>query len=208
MVGHEPGQPRRLDPIQPGDAAVRGGAVPALVEVLTRPDHRHVGVEGAKHAERLSELGGALERCVQAEEHDPDRFIGPRLRLAEPACRSSDRNDDAVASCRFRKQLEVLRRVHDGDSCRGHRLPIEAAHQPMPQPGDGAAIGRRVCKRHEMVQHDRRVAPEPTGEVNVKVAHVADEHDVGARQPSAATPQLPPRPGQPGDEERSQPGAP
>src|SRR6266487_6702436 len=80
--------------------------------------------------------------------------------------------------------LPVLGRVDAGEVSGADGGPVEPIQQPDEPAGGDAPIERGIACRDEMVERNRRARPEQAREMNVEMAHVADDDQVDA----AATP--------------------
>lgn len=191
------GQRVRFHPRLPGDMrmlvklAVDGGGV------LPRTDQRRFepNVPLEKELERLSDHSRALKRSEEPEEHHPQywrRFRADGMRGVEPRCPRPDGYHHAAL--RIGEHLPMFLRVHDGDVGATERCPVEGLQCSHPQAAR-TTITRSVTSEEQMVEDNRGPAEEQSGNEDVEVPHVPDQHDLGipvSPEPSRTDDQLPP----------------
>ena len=207
MRGNEVGQSLGLDPVDPGHPGVPGGGAAGCVGILAVPEHRHDDlVVGCQSRDRLTDERRALQRSEAPEEDDAKDGVGRAPWRPEPGLGRTDGDHRRPAATLGGQERKVLGRVDHDHVCGAKGRPVQPRERGQDEPGARAAVDGRVLRRDEVVEHDRRVGEQPPGQVDVKVAHVADDDDVDRRQAACPAPEPRPRDEQPRREDREQPG--
>ena len=205
MLEDERGELVPLDPVDPLDGRRIAGELLRAREVLAAAGHReaHLGRVGVEEPDRLADHGRALERRVDPEEDDAQRTLRARLGLVEPLLRRPDVDDEGLRADRLGQELAVPLGVDEDEVGGADGGLVDAVEHGELGLEGRPAVDRRVPEEEVVVEHDRLRLEAPPREVDVELAHVGDEDDVGLRHLLRLAPELAPGARDPGRDEGS-----
>ena len=181
MLEDERGELVALDPVDPLHGGRVAGELFRVREILAAAGHReaHLLGVGIEEPDRLADHGRALERRVDPEEDDADGALRTRLGLVEPLLRRADVDGEGLRADRLGQELAVPLGVDEDEVGGANRGLVDAVERGELRLEGRPAVDRRVLEEEVVVEHDRLRLEAPPREVDVELAHVGDEDDVG-----------------------------
>ncbi len=183
-----------LDPVDPLHGGRVAGELFRVREILAAAGHReaHLLGVGIEEPDRLADHGRALERRVDPEEDDADGALRTRLGLVEPLLRRADVHGEGLRADRLGQELAVPLGVDEDEVGSAHCRLVDAVERGELRLEGRPAVDRRVLEEEVVVEHDRLRLEAPPREVDVELAHVGDEDDVGLRRLLRLAPEIAP----------------